>query len=65
MRKTSRYRQHWMATIRDRHTCVICEVFAVSAKYIEVNNGEIENVKWLCDAHLEETMVEILEIREL
>ena len=57
MRKTSRYRQHWMATIRDRRICGICGVLATSAKFIEVNNGKIEIVKWLCDAHFEETMV--------
>jgi hypothetical protein len=51
------FRQHWMATIRDRHICEICGVLAVSAKYVEVDNGKIEIVKWLCAAHLEETMV--------
>jgi hypothetical protein len=57
MRKTSGYRQHWMAVIRDSRNSMICEVLAVNTKYIEVNNAEIEFAKRLCVTDLEETMV--------
>jgi len=46
------YRQYWMATLKDRHDCKICGELAVNAEYFEAENGEIHNIKWVCDTHL-------------
>ena len=52
MSKTIRYRQYWMATLKNRHACSSCGVLALNAEY-EISAVEIaRNVVWLCDEHL-------------
>ena len=52
MSKTIRFRQYWMATLKNRHTCSNCGVLALNAEY-EISAEEIaRNVVWLCDEHL-------------
>jgi hypothetical protein len=45
------YRQHWMATLKDRHNCHICCELAVNAEYSESQNGHIFGIQWVCDTH--------------
>ena len=45
------YRQYWMATLKDRHDCKICGELAANAEYLELDNGVINSVDWVCDAH--------------
>jgi hypothetical protein len=52
MSQIVRYRQHWMATLKDRHTCHICGLLAVNAKYLTNENEVVQKLKWLCDHHL-------------
>ena len=46
------YRQYWMATLKDRHTCQICCELAISALEFVDKNGMCESVSWFCDLHL-------------
>lgn len=46
------YRQYWMATLKDRHDCIICGELAVNAEYLEMDNGVVHSVDWECDSHL-------------
>ena len=52
MTQVVRYRQYWMATIKDRHDCNTCGELAVNAEYLETDNGVIRSVNWVCDSHL-------------
>jgi hypothetical protein len=52
MSQVARYRQYWMATLKDRHDCNICGELAVNAEYLETDNGVIQSVDWVCDAHI-------------
>jgi len=52
MSKFVRYRQYWMATLKDRHDCKICGELAVNAEYLETVNGIIHSVDWVCNSHL-------------
>ena len=52
MTQVVRYRQYWMATLKDRHWCQICGEFAISALEFVDKNGMCESVSWLCDLHL-------------
>jgi hypothetical protein len=52
MSQVVRYRQYWMATLKDRHCCQICGELAISALEYVDKNGICESVNWLCDQHL-------------
>jgi hypothetical protein len=52
MSKFVRYRQYWMATLKDRHTCQICGQLATSAEYMTNEKDVVQNLRWLCDDHL-------------
>lgn len=52
MRQVILYRQYWMATLKVRHDCNICGELAVNAEYLELDNGVIRSVDWVCDSHL-------------
>lgn len=52
MSQILRCRQYWMATLKIRHDCNICGELAVSAEYLESDNGVIHSVDWVCDSHL-------------
>ena len=52
MTQVVRYRQYWMATLKDRHWCQICGELAISALEFVDKNGMCESVSWLCDLHL-------------
>ena len=41
------YRQHWMATLKERHVCKVCGELAKNATWTEVD-GIICNVNWYC-----------------
>jgi hypothetical protein len=45
------YRQHWKATLRDRHFCHVCGELALCAAYTEGDDGLILRVRWLCLDH--------------
>ena len=51
MSQVVRYCQYWMATLKDRHCCQICGDLAVNAEYLELDNGVIDSVNWVCDVH--------------
>ena len=52
MSQVMRYRQYWMATLKDRHCCQICGELAVSAFWVMQENDQIEKIYWLCDDHI-------------
>ncbi len=52
MRTKTRYRQYWMATLKDHHPCKVCGQLAVNAEYLETDTGVICKVEWICDSHL-------------
>ena len=52
MTQVVRYRQYWMATLKDRHWCQICGELAINALEFVDKNGMCESVSWLCDLHL-------------
>ena len=52
MSQVVRYRQYWMATLKDRHPCKMCGQLAVNAEYLETHAGVIIKVEWICDSHL-------------
>jgi hypothetical protein len=49
------YRQYWLATLKDRHCCQFCGELAVSAEYTTTENAVVQNLRWLCGAHLSDT----------
>ena len=49
MTQVVRYRQYWMATLKDRHWCQICGELAISALEFVDKNGMCESVSWFCD----------------
>ena len=53
MSQVARYRQFWMATLKERHGCRKCGELAVNAEYLEMGNGVIESNEWVCDFHNE------------
>ena len=49
MSQVVRYRQYWMATLKDRHWCQICGELAINAlEYLDMH-GVCESVSWICD----------------
>jgi hypothetical protein len=46
MSKFVRYRQFWMATLKDRHQCQKCGELAVNALYLNSDNGVINRGSW-------------------
>lgn len=51
MSQVIRYRQHWMATLRDRPVCKICNELAINALEFMDENGTCNSVSWFCDQH--------------
>jgi hypothetical protein len=47
-----RYRQYWMATLKDRRCCQVCGSLAIIAEYTEADDGLIKKVTWLCSLHI-------------
>jgi hypothetical protein len=58
MSQVVRYRQYWMATLKDRNYCEFCCDLAVSAEYTTTENAVVQNLRWLCGAHLSDTEIE-------
>jgi hypothetical protein len=48
MSQVVRYRQYWMATLKERHVCQICGDIAIYAKYLDDGRSGPREVKWLC-----------------
>ncbi len=44
-----RYRQYWMATLKDRRVCRICNELAINALESMDENGTCESKNWFCD----------------
>ena len=44
------YRQYWMATIKDRHTCCLCNRIAINAVEYLGEDGICERIVWHCDS---------------
>ena len=51
MSQTVPYRQYWMATLKDRHNCYVCDNLAIGALEFMDENGICESVSWFCDLH--------------
>ena len=51
MSQVIRYRQYWMATLKDRHVCQICNEVAINALEFNYENGTCNSVSWFCDRH--------------
>ncbi len=49
MSQIIRYRQYWMATLKDCHVCQICNALALNALEFTDENGTCESVSWFCD----------------
>jgi len=45
------YRQYWMATLKNRQCCQICNDFAIEAEYSEADDGRVIGVSWLSPSH--------------
>lgn len=43
------YRQYWMATLKERHVCQICNGLAINALASMDQNGTCNSVGWFCD----------------
>jgi hypothetical protein len=43
------YRQNWMATLKDRHICQICNQLAINALEFKDDYGTCNSVSWFCD----------------
>ena len=43
------YRQYWMATLKDRHTCQICDQVAINAYEYVGDEGICERIVWYCN----------------
>jgi hypothetical protein len=52
MSRIVRYRQYWMATLKDRHYCEVCGDLAVNAEFLEAEKEDIHSIKWVCETHL-------------
>ena len=52
MSQILRYRQYWMATLKDRHACQICGDLAVNAQYTVGDCEVIKQVIWSCIPHI-------------
>ena len=48
MTQILRYRQYWMATLKERHVCQICCGIAIYAKYVDDGKSGPREVRWLC-----------------
>jgi hypothetical protein len=57
MSQIVRYRQYWMATLKDRHQCQMCGELAVNAFEFVGEEGICELVTWLCDNCINEAKI--------
>ena len=51
MSQNVRYRQYWMATLKDCHQCQMCGQLAINALENVDVYGTCETVSWFCDRH--------------
>ncbi len=52
MSQKFRYRQYWMATLKDRHQCQRWGELAINALELVDDYGTCETVSWFCDRDL-------------
>ena len=50
MSQVVRYRQYWMATLKDRHWCQICGELAINAVEYVRDDGICERIVWHCNS---------------
>jgi hypothetical protein len=51
MSQITLYRQHWMATLKERHSCNCCGELAINAFESLNESGICQSVIWFCDEH--------------
>ena len=45
------YRQYWMATLNERHSCHCCGELAINAFEFLNESGICQSLAWHCDEH--------------